>query len=113
MWPILLNTWNTSTLFVKKAAISFLATYFYSLGQYGKDEKLNGILEVSGLFKAECLKDANVKLTTNLFIYNRSNLFSPAKFTSLCVSEQLMLVLAEEANSCSAVENIVFFVASC
>ena len=49
MWPILLNTWNTSTLFVKKAAVSFLATYLYSLGQCGKDEKLNGVLEVSGL----------------------------------------------------------------
>ena len=68
-----LNTWNTSTLFVKKAAIYFLATYLYSLGQYGKDEKRNGILEVIGLFKEECLEDAIVNLTTNLFIYNRSN----------------------------------------
>ena len=72
MWPILLNTWNTSTLFVKKAAVSFLTTYLYSLGQCGKDEKLNGVLEVSGLFKAECLEDATFKLATNLFIYNRS-----------------------------------------
>ena len=56
-----LNTWNTSTLFVKKAAIYFLATYLY------------GILEVIGLFKEECLEDAIVNLTTNLFIYNRSN----------------------------------------